>query len=611
MDADKLKELLDTLPGSPGVYLMKDGRGTIVYVGKAKNLAKRVRSYFTPSTSDTRFFRVHIRRLVSDVEIVLTASEKEALLLENSLIKLHSPRFNIKLRDDKDFLCLRLDLKHPWPKLEVIRRPKKDGAIYFGPYHSASAARETLKLAQRHFKIRSCTDRFMANRVRPCLQHQMHRCPGPCVLDVDREEYLRQVGYIRLFLLGRREELESELKDRMQQAADALEYERAASLRDQIRAVRETLAPQKVVTPGGGDRDVIGFNRQGDQVQVAILQVRTGRLSGRIGFHFTDQEFPDEEILSSFLIQYYTVPDRIPNEILVSRPIDSGTAAAAILSEVRGKRTMVAHPKRGEKASLATMADLNAAQLLAAQMREADSITDRLTAVQRRLHLPTLPRRIECVDISHLAGGAAVGAIAAVIDGHVDRAAGRTYRIRTDAKGDDYAAIREVLDRRFVRAKNNEQNWSAPDLLVIDGGRGQLGVALAVLADLEIKNQAVIALAKERERGKKVETDRIFLPGRKNPIHLKARFSPLYIVAAARDEAHRLANTFQRKQRRKKAIISELDAIPGVGPKTKKALLTQLHSVKGIREAPIETLIKIPGVGPNLAEKIKQALAKA
>ncbi|MCP4674808.1 MAG: excinuclease ABC subunit UvrC [Deltaproteobacteria bacterium] len=608
MNAKKLKSLFGSLPRSPGVYLMKDAKQKIIYVGKAKDLSKRVRSYFTPSTSDPRFFRANIGRLVADIEVVLTATEKEALLLENSLIKRHNPKYNIRLKDDKDYLCLKLDQRHPWPKLEVVRRPKKDGATYFGPYHAASAARETLRLVRRHFKIRSCKDRQMASRFRPCLQHQMHRCLGPCVLEVKRDEYLRHVNYVRLFLLGKRDELIDELKRQMGEAAKALEYESAAVFRDQILAVEETLTPQQVVMPGGGDQDIVGLYRQGDQVEIVILEVREGRLEGRLGFHFTGQEFPDEEILSSFIVQRYKKTSHIPDELVVSKRLHDSNALAEFLSERRGSKARVTHPRRGAKTSLTSMADLNAKQLLESNLKEEASVDERLTTIQRRLHLSRQPNRIECVDISHLGGGDTVGAISVVVDGQARRKLGRTYKVRTPVEGDDYAALKEVLTRRFIRARDKEEGWQSPDLLVVDGGRGQLGVARAVLSDLDIESQPVVSIAKERAGQDSAKSDRIFLPGRVNPVPLKARVSALHILALARDEAHRLAVRYQRKVRQKKAIGSELDRIPGVGPKLKAVLLKKLGSVKRIREASIEDLNAVPGVGPALAGKIKEAL---
>jgi len=608
MDEVKLAKILDSLPHTPGVYLMKNSEGTIVYVGKAIDLSHRVRSYFAQGSTDTRFIARNVRRLVEDVELVITTSEKEALLLESSLIKQHTPIYNIMLRDDKSHLCLRLDRSHPWPRFEIVRRPKKDGALYFGPYTSAAAARETIKLVRRHFKIRSCTNRFMANRVRPCLQHQMHRCLGPCVLDVNPEEYQRQVEYARLFLLGRRDELLGELTERMKEAAAKYDYERAAYLRDQVRAVELTLAPQQVITPAGGDQDVIGMHRHGDQVQVAVMEVREGKLQGRQDYHFTGQEFPDGEMLSSFIVQRYDAGEMIPEEILVSRFLDDLGALAELLTERRGKKVRVSHPRRGHKVSKIEMADANARQLLETRLKEDESVSERLEVVRRRLRLPALPRRIECVDISHLGGKGAVGSVAVVVNGQVRRPLGRTFRLKVTAEGDDYGGVMEVLSRRFTRARNGEEGWEAPDLLVIDGGRGQLGVAVAVLADLDFGEQSVVSIAKERVGKEGAESDRIYLVGRKNPVPLRANVSPLMMIALARDEAHRLAVTYQRKLRSKQTRGSELDRIPGVGPRMRAAILTRLGSVKRVRGATLEELESVPGVGPKMARKIKDAL---
>ena len=597
------------MPLSPGVYLMKTPRGTIIYIGKAKNLKERVRSYFTESKSDNRFITRHVHKLVGDIETIITNTEKEALLLENNLIKTHSPRFNVRLRDDKNYLSLRLDTKARWPRLEIIRRPKKDGAFYFGPYHSASSARETLKLVNKYFKLRSCKDRVMANRTRPCLNYQMHRCFGPCVLDVDEDDYRQQVEYVRLFLSGRRDDLVRELKNRMQKAADEFEYEKAALLRDQIVAVKETLAPQRVVMPGGVDQDVVGLYREGDQIVIAILEIRSGQLKGKVDFYFSGQEFPDFEILSSFIMQRYSDLSALPREIIVSTDLLDKAVLSELLTERSGRKVSVLHPLRGSRAQLAEMAVINARQLLELRIREEDVVQERLQAIQKRLRLTLLPERIECVDISHLGGGDTVGAISVTIRGQIERSLGRTYRVRNVAEGDDFAAMAEVLKRRFRRAMAEEKGWEAPDLLVVDGGRGQLSAALAALKELSVSSQSVVALAKERKgEGETLKTDRIFLPGRMNPIPLKAGISPLQILAAARDEAHRLANGYQRKMRRKKAIGSELDDIPGVGPKLRGMLLRKLGSVKKIRESSLEDLAGIPGVGQKLAQRIRDGL---
>jgi len=609
MNADRLKQILERLPRSPGVYLMRDKQGRILYVGKAVNLRSRVRQYFAPGSSDNRLQIGELLRRVDDVDTVITSSEKEALLLEFNLIQRHTPPFNIRLRDDKNFLCLRLDPGREWPKLELVRRPKRDDAYYFGPYHSASAARETLRLAGRHFRLRSCSDRAFARRTRPCLQHQIHRCMAPCVLEVDREEYRRQVEYVRLFLEGRRGDLLAELERRMREAAAEMAYERAAVLRDQIRAVEQTLEPQRVTSFRRVDQDVVGLHRVGDRVQIAVLIVRSGRLTGRLDFAFSRQGFPDEEILSCFLVQRYADGVDIPHEVILSRPIEDADALAELLSEERGRRVHVIHPRRGPRLDQARLADANARQALEERDSDERALEERLGEMQRRLKLPRSPRRIECVDISHLGGTNPVGAIGAVTDGRADRGRGRTYKLRTAGEGDDYAAIAELLSRRFRRAVAGEAGWEPPDLLVVDGGKGQLSRALAVLVDLGVEDQPVVALAKERAGSDTATSDRVFLPGRANAIPLRAGGSPLDMLALARDEAHRLANRFQARSRRKQAVKSELDEIPGVGPKIKTALLTRIGSLEKIRQATVEELTAVPGVGSKLAQKIKEYLS--
>jgi excinuclease ABC subunit C len=611
MGQNKIEKILEKLPRSCGVYLMKTARGKIVYIGKAKNLRSRVRSYFSPKSSDTRFFARHVHEIVKDIEIVLTASEKEALLLESTLIKEHSPRFNILLRDDKSFLSLRLDPHAKWPKLEMIRHPRKDKALYFGPYHSSTAARETLRIVNRNFRLRSCKDRHMANRIRPCLQHQIHRCLGPCVLEVDHNEYMSQVNYVRLFLLGRREELLDKLVAEMKTSALEYNYERAATLRDQIDAIKSTLAPQHVMIPGGKDQDIVGLCREGDQVQLVVLEVRKGRLIGKSDFHFTGQEFPDDELISSFLMQRYMKQQPIPDEIITPCQLEDKTPLEEVLFERRNKKTAIIYPKRGQRVDQLALASINAKQILETRLQDADNIANRLAAIQKRLHLPKPPKKIECVDISHLSGSNTVGAISVVLEGHVNRAGGRIYRVRIQTHGDDYSAMKEVLSRRFTRASHGETGWEAPDLLVVDGGRGQLLIARSVLADMGLDSQPVVSLAKERTGNQSAETDRIFIPGRKNPIPIKPGISPLLLLALARDEAHRLAITYQRKLRKKKVITSELDDIPGVGPKLRAALLKEIGSMKKIRAASFNDLTKVAGIGSAIAKKIKRELDRS
>jgi excinuclease ABC subunit C len=610
MENEKLARRLADLPESPGVYFLKDDSGKIVYIGKAKNLRNRVRSYFVEHGGDMRFIARHTRQLVDDIEVIITGSEKEALLLENHLIKKHAPKFNIRLKDDKTYPSLRLDPKAEWPTIELVRRPKKDGALYFGPYPSAAAARQTQKIVQKGFKIRSCTDAFMKNRSRPCIQYQMHRCPAPCVLDVKEAEYAEQIKYVKLFLQGKKEDLIVALQNRMTEAARAMEYERAAVFRDQIAAVKATLAPQHVIGFGGKDRDLIGIYREGDEVQVAVLEIRGGSLMERRGFYFSEQEFPDAEILSSFIAQrYLSDEDRsIPKEILLSRVIPDAEVLQEVLSEKKGVGVHLTSAQRGEAAKQAETADLNAKQLFSDRLEDKDRVTQRLKAIQSKLRLSKTPYRIECVDISHLGGTGTVGALSVVLNGRVERKLGRTYRIKTVSGGNDFDAIKEVLSRRMLRAERQEKGWEAPDLLLIDGGRGQLAVALAVLKELGLTDQPVAALAKAREETGEAAWDRVFLSNQKNPILVKTGISGLHILAMARDEAHRSAVSYQRRLRKKERFTSVLDRIQGVGPKTKRLLLKRFGSVKRIREAEAADLARTPGIGPALAARIKNGL---
>jgi excinuclease ABC subunit C len=609
MQDEQLAQLLEALPLLPGVYLMRDLRGRIVYVGKAKSLRHRVRQYFAPATADVREFVRGLKDRLSTIDCIVTNTEKEALLLEHNMIQRHLPRYNVRLTDGKQFLCLRLDPRAAWPHLETTRRPADDGAQYFGPYHSASAARQTLKLINRHFRLRSCADRAFAARTRPCLQHQIKRCFGPCVLEVDREMYAGQVEYVRLFLEGRRDDLLAALEREMRRAAEEMVYERAAVLRDQIAAVESTLATQRIVDFHDVDQDVVGFHREGGEVQIAVLEVIGGRLAGKDDYHFEDQEFPDAEILSSFLVQRYARALRVPDEVLLPVTLADAGTIAEILSDARKSGVRVLCPKRGQRLAQVRLAQLNARNSFEARRGDAQAAMQRLASAQRRLDLPALPRRVECVDIAHLGGSHTVGAIAAVVDGAVDRAAARTFKLRDAGGGDDFGAIAEVLKRRFTRAAAGEPGWAPPDLLVVDGGRGQLARAVAVLSDLGFADQPVVALAKERAGNEAASTDRIFLRGRANPLPLKAETSALYLLAVARDEAHRLANSYQGKLHRRSTIGSALDRVPGIGPKLRRALLTRLGSLARIREASEHELAEVPGIGPSLARRIKEALA--
>lgn len=626
--SEALAGKLARLPPSPGCYLFLDEQGKALYVGKAKSLRSRVRSYFQAGSSDTRYFIPVLRRACADLDTIVTGSEKEAAVLENELIKQHQPRFNVKLRDDKDFLCLRIDTKKPWPRLETVRRPSPDGARYFGPYHSATSARRTLHLVNKHFHLRTCSDADFASRKRPCLQHQIKRCPAPCVYEVDRQSYDAQVRAVSLFLEGRHDELSSELEGLMRDASRAMEFERAAIYRDQLRAVESVRESQRVVAVSDVDQDVVGLYREGSVVEIAVLFVRAGRVTDTVSYSLRRIEMPDEEVLGDFLREFYA-EDResgpLPAEVLLPVLPDGAEGVAEWLGDRRGRKVELLVPQRGPRKKLGDMARDNARHAFAAKQRAAEDVEVRLAEIQERLRLPTLPRRIECCDISHLGGGDTVGSIVALSDGALDKKRYRSFHVKGVSGGDDYAAMYEVLARRFRRARTAKEaaeaeadesaeggaatkrerdgDWELPDLLVVDGGRGQLGVALAAARDLGLHELSIVGLAKERENvtGDKV-VDRVYLPGQKNGIPLRSSSSALFYLARARDEAHRFANHIREKRGRARRIRSELDSIEGIGPKLRKALLSSFGSVEAIRRASDAQLCAVPGLSaPRLA----------
>jgi len=664
MLSEELKQKLDTLPTQPGVYVMKDKAGEVVYVGKAVSLRARVAQYFQERSSDTRYFIPFLEDLLGDVEVMITPSEKDALLLENELIKKHRPRFNIKLRDDKNFISLRLSTTHPYPRLEVVRRVKKDGARYFGPFASASSIRETLSIVNRHFQLRTCTDSVMQNRRRPCLQYQIKRCPAPCVYAVPQDEYRRSADEVALFLEGKADELTSQLHGRMKDAAGKLEYERAAQLRDQLHAIDRSLEKQRTVLGDLLDQDVLGFHRVGPALEIHLLFFRNGRLTGGRSFGFSRQEFPTGELLSSFLDQYYESGAFIPKELVLPFALGDDDMREVWLSEKKGERVRVHVPERGEKVRLLEMAMENARQSYEEKARSQQSSAESLTRLQSRLRLPRLPRRIECFDISTFQGQLTVGSQVVFTDGEPDKSGYRLFKVRGDAAGDDFASMFQVLSRRLKRGIEEK---NLPDLLVIDGGKGQLNVARAALKELGLtladvplaglaksrvlENEARFAArqgfqlaeawaekagpepevpqiaeaavpappsprgGRSRQKGRFVQDaierspERVFLPGQKNPVVLRQNTSELHLLTRLRDEAHRFAITFHRKLRRERNFRSMLEEIPGIGDKRKRALLSHFGSLKRIRAASPEEIAQVEGFNLQLAERVQRFLA--
>ncbi|MEM7449576.1 MAG: excinuclease ABC subunit UvrC [Myxococcota bacterium] len=585
-----IRRKLDTLPTSCGVYVFHGAQGVVLYVGKARNLRSRVRSYFTPSTSDVRAFVSRLDLEMADIETFIVETEKEAALLENQLIKQHQPKYNVKLRDDKEYLSLRLSPKAEWPRLEVVRRPKQDGAWYFGPYHASSDARKTLKLVNRYFQLRTCSDAEMNARKRPCLQYQIKRCPAPCVRDVDREVYDTQVRNVARFLNGQHETLIRDLTGRMEEAARRMAYEEAAQFRDQLRAVERMHETQRVSVVKNIDQDVVGLFRQGDQAEVALLSVRNGRLVGVQTFDLRKVAIPNEEVLASFLRLYYQPGTFVPQELILPESFEAFEGLQAILSEQKGKNMQLLTPKRGPRMRLLEMAGDNAKHAFLEKRRAEEDIEHRLKQIQERLRLPRLPRHIECIDISHTGGEDAVSVIACLYDGAPARKRYRSFRIKEAQGGDDYGSIREVLRRRFRRGKSGEPKWDMPDLMVVDGGPGQLNIASAVLRELEIDTVPAVGLAKERERvsGEKM-VDRVYLPGQKNAVEVRSN-AALVLLSLVRDEAHRASNVLRTRVAKTRKLRSKLDGIPGVGPKTKQRLLQQLGTIEVIAAASTEEL---------------------
>jgi len=624
---------LDELPTRPGCYIFRgkakgDEPSEVLYVGKATSLRSRVRSYFQEGTGDVRYFVPLLRRVVHDVETVVTSTAKEAAILENSLIKQYQPRYNVKLRDDKEFLNLRLDTTHAWPRLDVVRRPANDGARYFGPFHTATSARRSLHLVNKHFQLRTCTDQELTSRSRPCLQHQIKRCAAPCVYPVDKTWYGDQVRAVELFLAGRHDELSRELKVKMRDAAAAMEFELAAIYRDQLRAVEASRQQQRVVQTGAAlevSQDVIGVHREGDLAEIVVLYVRNGRLSDTANFSFSEAEIGTEELIGAFLAQHYAPREEggaePPDEILIPIVPEAVEGVEELLGERRGKKLEILRPQRGPRAHLVQMAIDNATHAFTQKRRATEDVESRLEQLRQRLRLPTLPRHIECCDISHLGGGDTVGAVVTMIDGAPVSRKYKWFHVRGVAEGDDYAAMYQVLARRFRRGKiakeaaastytehvspaaasvsdrfvEEKEEWDLPDLFVVDGGKGQLSVAIAAAHDLGLHQLPIVALAKEKDYESGPVVDRVYLPGQKNAIELREHSASMFFLARLRDEAHRFANKAREKTGQKRRIRSGIEDLRGIGPDLKKELLRTLGSLRAVESADDATLLAVPG----------------
>ncbi len=599
-----LEQNIDHLPTHPGVYLFKDKRGTILYIGKAGNIKHRVSSYFQkPEDKDTK--TLAMLENVADVDAIVTDTEKEALILENNLIKAHRPRYNVKLRDDKNYPCLKLSMKEDFPTLTIVRRIKKDDSIYFGPYPSATSLKETLRLIRRIFSIRTCLGTKFSNRIRPCINYQMGRCLGPCCGKMDPAQYQEMVHQVRMFLEGKNRELVERLKKKMEEESEKLHFEVAAKIRDQIEHIEKVIEKQKIVSTDFLDRDVIGFHRQDHTFVVHPLFIRGGKLLGGSGFTFPSTDLPDEEVLSSFLHQYYREGKFIPEEILTPKAIPDQKLVEQWLTGLKGKKVKILVPVKGDKKHLLKMACENAEQfLLAKDERDRDG-EQLLEDLKKKLHLKNVPLRIEAFDISNLQGGNAVGSMVFFEDGRPEKERYRHFKIKTIEGADDTGMMYEVLLRRYQKAI--ERN-DLPDMVLLDGGRGQLNVAQEVFKELKIEEVDLISLAKgravegsRRSRLGKTE-EKVFHPQYKEPFILGRHSPTLHLLDRIRDEAHRFAITYHKKARGRETLKSELGEIPGIGQVRQKELLKYFETVGKIKEATEEELIKVPKMNRKSAQ---------
>jgi excinuclease ABC subunit C len=599
-DGVGLTEKLETLPARPGVYLFKDAEGTVLYVGKARVLRDRVRSYFQASRPIDRT-RGDLVSMVADVDLVVTDTEIEALALENNFIKKHRPRFNVLLRDDKNHPYLKLTMGEDYPRLHVVRRVGDDDAAYGGPYIPASMGRRTSRLIHKVFGVRSCKETLNGRRSRPCLQHQIGRCLAPCVVEVcEPKRYRQAVDDARLFLEGRTDEVVKRLKSQMETAASLDRFEEAASLRDQVRTLQRLETPQKITTTDIDERDLFGAHVEWDRAALQVFSVRDGKVVGREGY-LLDKVAEPERLLSSAVQQFYTDGRYVPHEVLLPEEIPDRELLETWLSERRGTQVRIRVPQRGEKVRLLELVVRNAKIAFDLEWKHPRQQSQEiLRGLRDLLDLEVEPRRIECFDISNIQGSDIVASMVVFEDGLPKKSDYRKFRIRgLGPHPDDYAAMHEVVSRRYRGLL--EAGKDLPELVLIDGGKGQLGAAMAALEELGLGDQPVASLAKREEV--------IFVPGREEPLVLPRSSPVLQLVQRVRDEAHRFAIGFHRRTRDKRTLRSELDDIPGVGPVKRRKLLSRFGSLRGVRGASVQDLAT--SVGSATAARIRAWLDRA
>jgi len=619
------------LPRRPGVYLMKDEGGAVLYVGKAVDLRARVRQYFNRTKSgDGRYHVAFLVPRIRDVDVVVTATEREALILEDTLIKKHQPRYNVRLKDDKTWLSLRLNHDDRWPRVILVRRWKDDGARYFGPYLNELGARKIQGLLTRTIPLRTCSDSvFAAHSKRPCIEYQMGRCSAPCTGYINAQDYGALVDEATLLLEGRTDSLAARLTRRMDAASAALHYEEAARIRDSLLLVQRLAAKKGVQAQTLGDKDVFGLHREGELAAVAILPIREGRMHEVRAFSFRAVAEEDGPLIGRVIAQLYNKSLPPPPEILVPHTLDDAAIRAELLTELVGRKVRIHRPRRGKNVGLLEVAANNATVRFKAVHSKLERAEQSLLALKKALRMSSLPRHIECYDNSNISGTNPIGALVTFRNGRPWKTGYRIFRIRAVEGPDDYASMREVLGRRLQHALAGDKGWELPDLVLIDGGRGQLAMVTAVCEELGIRVQSsdpataaageagegeevdgrpalrVISIAKPRDGE---ETDKIYEPGRANQLALRARNPGLQLLQQLRDEAHRFSLGHHRKQRKKRTLTSELDSIPGVGPVLRTRLLQHFGSTRKLRVAPPSEIAAVPGVGAKLSRTIATAM---
>lgn len=605
---DPLRDKVSRFPGDSGVYLMKDASATVIYVGKAKDLRARVRTYF--SGGDERYQVRFLLQRVRDIDMIVTENEEQAFILERDLIQKYKPKYNIRLKDDRAYLSIRLDDSVEWPRVELVRKIQQDGAYYFGPYSSGYELRELLETIKRVVPLRSCPDTVFHNRARPCLEYQIKRCAGPCCLPVDKEQYRGWVRQAISILEGKSDQLRKDLTAQMERASTELRFEDAAVMRDRIEVLRKTGKVQQLISATGEHRDVFGLYREQSLVSLAILRVRFGRVNDTVNYTLSGVEVDDAEVIEAAVAQFYEGGRDIPDEIIVGTELVHQALLERTLKERRGAAVEIVRPARGIRFRLLNLAAINAQQQFIGEFNAEARYEEIAKGLAKVCSLQQTPRRIECVDISNLQGSDIVGAVVAFSDGEPDKSSYRKYKISQQEKPDDFAAIREVVGRRLARGK---EEGGLPDLMVIDGGLGQLHQALAARDEVGVAVE-IIGLAKARSVpdlfAKEVAStfERIFLAGSEAPIELKPTDEVTKFLQRLRDEAHRFVITFHRKSRSRRAVKSVLDTIAGVGPDRRRRLFAAFGSVENMKQSAPQDLARAGRMPLSLASKILAVL---